>query len=74
MWVIKAGISATCPQTTNRLSANYVIIYVDALILWRSVTHVVTAKIILHSEPPDFDDTHITETTPASASALMCAG
>ena len=60
--MIKAQPLVSRPETTDWLRANYVIIYVYALIFWRSVTHVGTAKIILHSEPPDFDGTHITET------------
>lgn len=28
MCVIKAEMSVTCPQTTNRLSANYIIVYI----------------------------------------------
>jgi hypothetical protein len=60
--MIKAGLLVSYSKTTDWFSTYYVIVYVYALIFWRSVTHVGTAKIILHSESADFDGTHITET------------
>jgi hypothetical protein len=50
MLFIKAGTSAICPQTTNRLTTDDEIIDVGFLIFGRGLPCVATAKVIIDSK------------------------